>query len=739
MGKVSGNRTDREMKYDIENPESRDNLLTIIRQRVQDATSKHDEMKEEWDKADQYYENDQTPPGFSDSHRDALANANDPTQGNPYTKQYVVHNRVLRSHLAIMGEFSDGQKTIKVHGRTPKDRKYANKMQEIVQYVQDHQRLWSEVHIPTVDCGTRRGIHWIKVWHNPERDLPNGRIEVREVSCRQVLLDATSRGYFYQNDVYRIERMRMNVNEANEKFADILDNLGLGYFAPDNVYEQAYRDPRTGSLVEQYCTIYEVQYKEVERRYYKTDENGEALQIGKDEFVQVTADPSTANKAWSIMEDVYYVAWYNESVGVFYNVENEYGQFTLIPFMHVRSEGRLYPMGSTKYEANLQDLTNVMLSVMLDNLKESKGKWMVDPQSFALYGDQITAAALGRGAPIFPANTMQHFKPNELTQASVALFGLIGNALDDTQSQHDLSKGIMPKERLAAQTVNTIISQDRKGHGLKDEMINWTFSQVGRLIMKIIQAKWTEKFWVQITDAGKKDPDYVPVNLILTEQEYFELMMELAGVQIEGGETPEEMMAKEQAVNQFQSKFEREQEVQMRIEKIYEFDGQKFSEDQLSELYVANHMTPEEFLTTYRPTVTNIPVYVINNLNRENADLDLVWSIDFNADRDKQVRTGMAFQNFDRGVITGLELLKAQEYPNAEAAWAEAQKANEVVRVGEMVIGNPQLYDMIMNAAQSLQNAQGGEKKTKGGGDRKKPPTPPKTTTGTQTPQEPQK
>lgn len=709
------------MKYDIENQESRGALQTVISQRVQDARSKHEEMRSEWDEADQYYENDQTPAGFTDQHKEALANANDATQGNPSSKQYVVHNRVLRSHLAIMGEFADGQKSIVVHGRTPKDRKYAKKMQEIVQYVQDREKLWSEVHIPTVDCGTRRGIHWIKVWHNPEKDLPNGRIEVREVSGRNVLLDATSRGYFYQYDNYRIERMRMLVSEANERFGEILDNLSLGQFTADNVYEQAYRDPRTGNLVEQYCTIYEVQYKEVERHFYDVDELGEKIELTPEEFKAATSDKERAKTAFSVMEDRFYVAWYNESVGVFYNEENEFGQFTLIPFMHVRSEGRLYPIGSTKYEKNLQDLVNVMLSVMLDNMKESKGKWKVDPASYALYGDQIQAAALGKGAPIFPANTMEHFKPNELTQASVALFGLIGSALDDTQSQHDLSKGIMPKERLAAQTVNMIISQDRKGHGLKDEMINWTFTQVGRLIMKIIQKKWTEKFWIQVTDSSKKDPDFVPVNLVLNEREYFDLIMELAGVQIEGGEDEEMMMQKEQVAMQYQQKFEREQEVQMVPQKLYVFNNQdgsvsKLREDELVDVYAANNMTPEEFMNTYRPVVETLPVYVVNNLNRENSDLDLVWSIDFNAERDKQVKTNMAFANFDRGVITGLELLKQQEYPGAEAAWAEAQKANEVVRVGEMVIGNPELYKQIMNGAEKVSKS-----KTNGASDKPKP------------------
>lgn len=707
------------MFYDITDPQLRATLDDKCQRWLIEAESQHRSMYAEWNDADQYFENQQVPDGFTEAHRDALANVNDPTQGSVTNKQYVVFNKILMTHEGVLGDFINGKKTLSVSGRTPKDRKFARVMRAEMEMQQDEMMLWDEVVVPTIDCGIRRGIHWIKMWFDPTRELPYGKIMVSEISCRDVLIDPKSRKPFYTDKQYIIHRQKFLVEDANRLFAKY---LGGQQFAPDRFSEDPYLYQASPSR-DLTCTIYEFQFREVETRYFAlvdTPESGntqwtqtaggdaQVQEIDEQTYNKLALNPETAQNCFMETRDVWYTCLYNRGTRTFYNAENEFGIDTLTPFINIRSEGRLYPLGSTKYDKNLQDLLNVFTSVLLDNAKRgNRGIYGVSTAAYTQFADQIIAAINGTGPNVIPTDQYKVEYPRELNPGIVQLFGMVEKALDDVQSQHGLSRGDMPRERLAEKTVNLLIQQDRASHGRKDIMIRWTLTRLAKLMFKIIQTKFSESHWARVMDTQRGDPQYIPVNQILTESEYLQMLAQMAGVELTPDTQGQDLMDANDQIKQFRKQFESENDVTKVPQPVHDINGQRFSDADYQKGIQKSGMDPAEYDQANGVEHSSINVYVINPIDK-NADMHVVYEVDFNYDRDKEMKTNRAFALFDRQVITGKRLLNDLDYPDADDAWDEAMKQNQAMNLGMQIVSNPQLYQMVMQAAQALQNAPGG-------------------------------
>lgn len=700
------------MFYDISDPEQKGKLEDMIRRYVIEAEAEHNTMHVEWQDSDKYFESDQIPEGWTQEHKQVFANANDPTlvnQSSQQQKQYVVLNKVLMSHEKVLGDFINGKRMLMVTGRTPKDRRFAGVIQKMLNYIQDRAMMWEEVVVPSIDCGIRRGIHWIKVWFNPFTNLPHGKIEMREISCRDVLIDPRSRGYFYQDARYFDHRQRFTVDDANERFAQYTG--GTITFAQDQEYEQPYQ--RTPNSTTLFCTIHEVQYVVPETKYWTvnpeaTSEDDQYVEINKSMYFQALQNPQVRQRVFQQTEDQWYVCFFNKAVGVFYNAPIEYDSQGLFPVINIKSEGRLYPFGSTKYDKNLQDLLNVFISVMLDNAKKgNNGIWSTDTATYQRFSDQIIAAYNGKGPRIIPTENFKVDYPREINPALVELYGMVTQALEEVQSSHALSKGEMPRERLASATVNMLIARDRVSHGRKDVMIQWALTRVARVIYKIMAEKFTEEDWVPVTDVNKSEPEYVPVNFVVNDQEYNQLILEMMGLEVtpEMQQNAEFMKKLQQQVMQARQQFESENEVTRHNVTQYILKGQVVTAEQLKAAAEQLGQDLNAFKQAQgveeKPTV----IYSINDLTQD-ADIDLVYSVDFNADRDKELKVNRALELAKMGKLTTKRLLIDLEYPDAEVVADEADRQNQALQMGQQVLQTPDLYALVTRAIQALQMGQ---------------------------------
>lgn len=695
--------------------DDRRELEADIRQWVVEAESEHDAMVPEWNEADRYYESDQVPPGFTDQHAQTYANVNDPTRPLPPEKEYVVLNKHLMSHETVFGEFVGVKRELKVSGRTPSDRKIAKVIRTELDYIQDSIQLWDEVVAPCMDKAIRRGLHWLKAYFDPTQNLPYGKVVVEDISCRDVLVDPDSRRGFYQDTRYRIHRKRMLTRDANIRFRDYLDGRTL---APDQDTDSSY-DSRSQRTTEMYSTIYEVHYQKFDTHYYVMNgpENPQAVtEISDQDFQAASNNQETANKVFAQDQIAYYVAWFNTSVGVFYNEQSEYNRWALIPMINISSESRPYPFGSAKYEKNLQDFLNVLVSVMLKHAKRAaNGIYTVDPATWLQYKDQIDSALNSYGRTVIPANNFNVHYPRDLSPAMVSLFQIAEKALADVQSSHELTQGEMPRERLAKETVSLLLAQDRKSHGRKELMLRWTLTETAKFLYEILRTKYSEQHWTRLLDTNSGADQFIPVNAVLTEGEYYQMLLQLSGIQIEGGEGPEVMAQKQQMAEQTRRQFEKTNSVQIHYVQVYVMRGadgqeQRVPEEQILPLIEQSGLTQAEFYQEHKVKPERAAIYIVNYLDPD-TDMDIVYTIDFNYERDRQVKMNRSLILFDRGAITAERLLQDLEYPDAEEAASEAKQQNQIQQIGEMVTKNPELYQMVMNALQG--GGQGGKKNGK--------------------------
>jgi len=679
------------MFYNLQDDDQKAELDSKLRKWKEEAEAEHATMFDEWNEADNYFENDQVPPGFSEEHADHLADANDPTKPSPTDKQYVVVNKVRETHENILGDFVQARRWVHVTGNSPKDRRFGRVIGIAIDHAFRKADFWDEVMMPTIDCAIRRGIHWIKVKHNPYVDLPLGRIDIEEISCRDVLIDPNIKKQFLKDTRYRIHRVRYNVDDANAIYEDILEGKT---FAADRSYHTPYQKQYGHSFNE--CTIYEFQYVEKETRYFFADPNEEIQEVEKPKFDFLANHPATARYCFKKQEDAYYVALWNESVGTFFNSDNEYQIWTLIPVINIKSEGRPYPLGDTKYYKNLQDLFNVLISVILDNAKRGNRPWLsVDPQSYSLHGDQINAAVEHPGTKVIPAADFRATWPREINQAVVMLLQQTEKYIYDLQAKHGPSRGELPTQQIAEKTVLSLIAQDRQSHGRKDITIKWAMTQAARLAYHIMRLKYTEEHWALLTDAKPGDPQYVPINTMVTETEYKDLLYRILDLPIDQFSTPDDLAEANKYVAQYRKQFERENEVRKIPFSTIRIADQEFDQAQVDEMVRKSGLTEDDFIQKFRPQEVPHVIYSINDISRD-ADLDIVFDIDFNYERDRQYRINQAFALFDRQCTTPERLMRDIEYPDAETAAKEGTAWHQLYNLGKAVAEDPKVYQQVM-------------------------------------------
>ena len=670
---------------------------------ITEAETAHSAMYDKWNKYDEYFANEQAPSGFTDDHKSKFQEVNDPTVAVQTAKQYVVVNKVRQTHEQVLGDFINGKKVITASGRTPKDRRLANIIKKEFQFVADKNILWERVMFPTIDAMIRRGIHFIKVSHNPYRDIPNGRIEYEQISCREVLLDPNSRDQFYEDKRYIIHRKRYRLDDANEKFKDLIDT-GVEFQA-DNDTADAYRES-PNDTTEKFCTIYEIQSVKPEWRYYlQTDPSDEdSLQeITEAEYEKVSKDKFLSQYAFRQQDDVWYVSLYNKGVETFYHQENEFGECTIIEAINIRDESLTYPIADSEYYTNLQDLFNILLSVVLENAKQGNEPIIgVQLSDFAQFKDYIEQTIKKRGIKVLPTQgKLDVVYPQQLNQVVLSLVNMVDTYIQDMQSKHSASMGELPSKVISEKTVDLLVTQDRQAHGRKDITIRYTMSRLAKLTAKIILKKFTEEHWAKLTDSDTKgsEAEYTPVNVTASKEDYDRMLLNMMGVDMEVVRDNNENQALVQQLDAFRKKFENENEVRVRKETIFIVeDGQggqmQYTDRQLVDAAKSLGLSIEEFKYLYSPKPVIQDFYIINDIT-DDPEIDLVYDIDFDYERDKKVRQSQAMYAAGQRWITPLRAMQMIDFPDAENAIEEADKRNQILQLGEQVASNPQAMELL--------------------------------------------
>lgn len=666
------------------NADEKDDLDRMILDWIQRDEREHQDYVLELNVAEDYFDNLQLPSGFGEYNANSFAAANDPAT-LVAQKNFVIVNKVLPTHESILGNFASSKQTVTCFARGMKDQKKAIPIKKAIQYLSDHNKTFIRVVFPAINSMLHTGLDWAKVWYNPFDRIPNGSIKEARISARDVLVDADSRDFFYEDTGHRIHRMRFLVKDAHEEFSEI-EGFNAEDLKPDMDWSLGLSRAEDNIKTNTFCTIYYVEY--VKREWvYKLIEGTNSKEISKEEYQKARSDGKEVIRD---RDDCYYYAYYNKTTKTFFHKKCPWKCFSLVPLVNRRSENRVYPIGDFAYYKNLQDLFNIVMSIILDDVKEGR-KWLVavDPNTYNTKKDEIQKQ-IEEGFALIPANTAGVLKPPGLNEGVLQLLSLVRQAIDDIRSLPAVSKGELPAKQISEDTVKLLQASAAVSHGRKSIMINYFMTELAMVRYRMMVAMWDEEDFIRITDAAPGMPQYVPINhKVEGEDKYMEFLAKMSGIEFpEQGEIDPQMAQKFQ---RFQKKFEQENDVEVTTEERVQYtnkDGsehpQLFTDKEYESHIQQSGMTPTEFVQKFGVRRKQIKLYEINRLN-ENVDIDLSWAVDFDIERNKARQQAMALALAEKGWVSPVDTMNELDVEDAEGKYERAQEVNQFIQLAKRI------------------------------------------------------
>lgn len=657
--------------------------------------------------AENYFDNLQIPSGFSDQHSKLFSELNDPSKRPVQVSQsYIVVNQIQESHERVLGEFSKAKRSIYVYGRGFKDFRKVEPIRKSLELVEDKNRTFYKVVFPCMDQMLHVGLSCSETYYDPFVNPPNGFPHEEYFSCREVLIDPDSKDPFYDDTYARARKIRYRLADARRIFSKIpgFDSQKL---AADQ--EQASTQPaRKSQSGEQFCTIFRIYIKERTEEFLKFDKGGGVTNVSADQADQPDVIPDMPVK--------FRVVLYNKGTGVMWNSYLPYKHWPINLLINRRSEARTYPYGDFTYYKNLQDLFNVIMTVILHEAKES-GRWLlgVDPATYAAHGATIERA-ISEGKRVIPVvQGSQVMSPPGVSESVLTLLSLVKQAIDSVRNLPSVAKGELPAKQISEATVNALLATAMVSHGRKDIMINNFMTELLGIRYDIIVSHWDQQDYVRVTDARVGDPQFIPINMtIVGDLEYQKFLMQMSGIQ-----AADEKQAQEQFVA-FKQKFEKENSVEVSTEDRHSFDGatEPQTDKEYEQAIVSSGMTPTDFVNQKNAQTTPVNVYTINKLDAD-IDADLRYVIDFDIEKNKAQNRALMIKFAEDGWAHPIDAMKASEVDDPEGTFERGQQFKQefqlaakiqsnpafqqAVQLAEQIIANPKLREQIGNLIQITQ------------------------------------
>lgn len=693
--------------YDLNNADQRSSFTAKVRQWITDATALHNTMVDEWNTIEDRLNSEFTVAGFSDDPLGQLGLANSKTV-NP-SEVLPVLTRVPRSrpnHESVLGNFVNLDRRLIVTARTPRDKSIANIIRERLKYIEDVNMLKENVYFPMMDGTFGKGLHWITARFNGNIAGGINKFEVDEISCRDVLVDPRSRGQRFKTGQYRIMRFVMEKEDAEARFGK------YELFDPDRVhlsstdYDKAYKQQNLTSQHKQ-ATFYYGEFFTIGSDYVYIDpKTREVLSISKQEFDARSKDPVMAQYVLATPEEKrFHYFLFEEGNGVFHLDSIAEGMFRLIPCVNIHSDARLYPYGDTKMYAQLEDLLSVVVTVFLDNAKRINNPIAkVDPQAYEQFRDEIEAALERGGAAPGIENIYQ---PNQINNAIVLLINYLVGWIQDSSSQHSASMGELPAKQIAKETVQALIAKDRQSHGRKDVMVDAALTDLARLLVKMITLYDDDEEFVPITDP-KARFQFVPINKIMTTNEYQTMVMNLSNVPLPT--TPEEEMQYMASIPKMLDAFERENDVKVYNQPGYvdETDGTEYFPEQVSQTAMMEQGTEEPdmkaFFLAHPMREAQISVYYVNVLSAD-INVNVRYTVNTDFASDPQFIANRALELHSRQAMSRVDLAEAMQVPDPSGVVSRADAENKVMQLAQQLAQDTEFYNAVMATLQNVAKA----------------------------------
>lgn len=704
------------LPFDLDDPSQKKELENLLQQGIDDDESAHTLYWQEWDNVDLRLTTAFQPVGWGTDAIENLRKMNDPTVSEAdksRDKVFISVNRARPNHEATLGDYLSITRKLALSAHNPQDRNRARVMQRVVEYIEKKYKMPVKIYFPMMDNAWSKGLHWVKMNWNPHKAVLQGLFTPEEISCRDILVDNQARGVFFSSARRFTHRFKVDVKDANRMFRGYKHFVVDGY-GTDTDYDNAWSSNKDARKEQEQATFYYIEFRKTEGRYYIAKSKDDVQEVSEAQFDELRKDPELEPFTFMEEEENYYIALYHKKMGVFDLRYNPFGQWLLIPLVNVETPNRLYPMGDVQIYANLCDLLDVLVTVFVKNAKRANNPvYEVDPKVWEEEGmqeliDSVTKQ--GGAAPgvvgvhnVQPINTY-------ITQLIPWTMGWI----QDTVSKHSATMGELPAKQIAKETVQALMAKDRTAQGRKDVCLNYTLTTLAELLVKMVAKFYTDPDYVKVTDMKPGKEGYIPINQVWTEKEYLASVAQIYNIQVP--QPPDESRVSLANMDQAQAEYQDQslafERAMMQARKHFENENQVDEEDMdgfsvpsvnggepmmIPELQMEiekSGLEQKQYFAQYNPEPAKVHVFIVNRID-EDLDLDIQYEIDSDFASDPQFRQNRALKLREMGLMSGEDLLKEMEIPNAAELLENAQAENQALQMAKAIASDPKVMQQV--------------------------------------------
>lgn len=505
-----------------------------------------------WSKIAMYIEGYQYPIGFYDNNVQEWFRNNyskfdvnkfqlkkDPASG----MVFYADNRIGEMEKGYMGEFGSVKRIL-----TP--RHDDNPSNDGLQYAMRHysnkyeyaNRTWEQVRIPSIRNMLRYNIGYEQSAYNPYVNVVTpmgkdykmktiaGNIEMDYYYPWRVLIDPLAINRFLLDSRYIIPFKVLSLEDAKI----YLELLGVN---PDDVkadnddafvragfhsFKQLNSDPTV--------TIYFPEYR---RAYINQYDTGmEVSQMGELQ--------GTIIKEMTVE---YFGAIYTKNLGTVYHCRNIYAnprlhnqwQFSITPYIDEHSDVTILSAGTLGKMLILQDVWNMLQTMRLNNSRQRSLLRLIMKKTLKdKLGDSVVneflsdAGVIGLPDDVVDGelkDSMHWLNMPDLDDGISEFLMTVDESFKRIGIRKDILMGKTPKREMSGKLAREIKESNATLLAPTVDSISWAVGTTARRIYHICAQEYDTQDWVDILDAKKDDPRYIPINATMTFNEFNQYLM----------------------------------------------------------------------------------------------------------------------------------------------------------------------------------------------------------------------
>lgn len=486
-----------------------------------------------WYANQMYYEGYMTPTALTnDALRDFISNNRDlidqksfnantfRTKINKDKKLFFQDNKITEVIDNEIGDFTSVKKVINVKSdKNPTNDKISKIVSLYLEKHESKEQVWEQYRIPNIEGMMINGLYWGKISYNPYVNLPEGKIIYESIHPSDVAIDpkaTNSRQKYFLDVNYIVHKKRFTLDEAKRYLANF--SITPDRVNSDNDYYQ-YGDTNyvSGDSNEQFVTIYYIEYK-------------------RENIIEY-------DKGVKELLTNYYQAIYNSSLGVIEHKINKYAdprrhnawQYSIFPYYNKQSKLRIYPQSDIEKFIVVQDIINIMKTMILDSAKSrTKLRLIVLTKLKEKFPDLWdTFEKYGGTFPVDPEDlkelgvndiraAIQSVEVQPLPKEVYDFLNIAEQSFKDQSVRHEALQGKYAERgnsNLSGVAIEKMMEQNKLSGLYKEINIQWVATQEAIYIYRIIAQEFNQADFIKIQN-GNTGADYIPVNTVMSVAEF---------------------------------------------------------------------------------------------------------------------------------------------------------------------------------------------------------------------------